>query len=288
MRLVRRSAPGVRKDGGGGPERVSTARARDGWGRAPAVLGCTLCLALATGCTDLSEGGAADAANGDEAAGDLLILAYDRSPSVPDHQLEHAGELTAQRLRHLDHGDRIVALEVLERSLEEPPDRWSDRVPERTVAHREVARDSVSRGRFVRDVRQYLSRFTDPEEREELAGTDILATLHLVEEELEGFAHDRALLVLFSDMLHAGSDLNMEGRGEAPSDDWVERRAAQGRLPDLEGLCVVVAGARDDTPAARRVRDFWMEYFEAVGARLGPQSYDFRPVRLPEDPCRGT
>ena len=77
----------------------------------------------------------------------------------------------------------------------------------------------------------------------------------------------------------------MEGLRAMPSANWVSRQKAAGTLPDLSGLCVVVVGARVDTNASQRVKQFWDEYFEATGARLEDANYMLRPVTLPEYPC---
>ena len=79
----------------------------------------------------------------------------------------------------------------------------------------------------------------------------------------------------------------MEGLVRMPPDNWVQTQVERGTLPNLEGLCVVVVGARNDTRASQIVREFWEEYFEATGATLRDGNYSYRPVRLPERPCPG-
>lgn len=216
---------------------------------------------------------------------ELLVLLYDRSSSIMEHELAHFQELTRQRLGLLHHGDHIVALEFLEQSLDEEPRRWSQAVPEREYPDRVMQRDSVNHARFVQDARDYLGQYTDPEDRDDMLGTDILSTLHLVAAEVAAYPDHRATVVLFSDMLQANPLMNMEALVRMPSADWVERQASAGTLPDLGGACVVVVGARVDTPAGQRVRSFWEEYFEATNADLRPSNYQHRGVRLAETPC---
>ena len=67
----------------------------------------------------------------------------------------------------------------------------------------------------------------------------------------------------------------------------MEAAAANGMLPDLRGLCVVVVGARVDTEAAQRVKKFWIDYFEQTGATLRDENYMHRPVSVPAEPCPG-
>jgi hypothetical protein len=214
-----------------------------------------------------------------------IIFLYDRSTSITPAELLVYEKLTEQSLDHLDHGDRVAAMELLQQSLTEVPDRWDQRVPDREFDDRDVERDSVTRVRFLRDARDYLKKYTVPDGRDGYLGTDILSTLFDVAEEARAFPDHRTTVVMFSDMLQATADINMEGMFRMPPADWVQERDAEGRLPDLSGVCVVVAGARTDTADGQRVKAFWQEYFEATGATLLDRNYSYRPVRIPEDPC---
>jgi hypothetical protein len=216
---------------------------------------------------------------------ELLILVYDRSSSISEHELEHYQEATRSRLNDLHHGDHLVAFEILEQSLAESPTRWASSVPEREFSDRVMQRDSVTRARYLQDARDYLTRFTNSEDREPAMGTDILSTLHLVANEVAGYPEHRATVVLFSDMLQANEVMNMEGLVRMPSANWIQNEANAGTLPDLSGVCVVVVGARVDTQASQRVRAFWEEYFETTGATLLDRNYQYRAVRIPARPC---
>lgn len=215
----------------------------------------------------------------------LVVFMYDRSTSISGSQLEIARQLTNERIRKLDHGDRIAAHQILQLSLEEPPMRWSETVPARQFTEQTMARDSVTRARFLQDAQDYLRAFTDSTSREDINGTDILSTLHDVAADLRAAGNRRATLYIFSDMLQSNRVINMEGLARMPPPNWVEREKADGTLPDLSGLCVFVAGARVDTDAGQRVKAFWDEYFEATGATLMDQNYTLRPVSLPTQPC---
>jgi len=218
---------------------------------------------------------------------ELLILVYDRSTSVTEAELQHYEEATRHRLDDLVHGDRIVAMQILELSLDEDPIRWAQDVPPREFRERVMTRDSVARARFIQDARDYLTRFTDNEDRDDFLGTDILSTLHLVAAEAAAYPEHRATLIFFSDMLQANAVMNMEGLVRMPPAGWVQQQARMQTLPDLSGVCVVVVGARTDTPASQRVRSFWEEYFEVTGATLLPRNYQYRAVRIPERACGG-
>lgn len=217
----------------------------------------------------------------------LTIFVYDRSGSVSNYQLALARELTNARIGALTHDDRIAAVQVLRESLDERPERWWQEVPGRQWKDREVARDSVIRERFLRDAKAYLAAFTDTTSREQINATDILSTLHDVSAIVRASPEHRPILYLFSDMLQANRALNMERPAGTELTPWIRDAAADGKLPDLSGVCVVAAGARTDTDAGQRVKRFWKEYFDAAGATLTDANYQYRPVRLSEQPCPG-
>lgn len=216
---------------------------------------------------------------------ELVVFVYDRSTSISHHQLELARQLTNERIRKLDHGDRIAAHQLLQLSLEEPPQRWSETVPQRQFTEQAMMRDSITRTRFLQDAQDYLVAFTDTVGRGNIDGTDILSTLHDVGADLQAAPGREATLYIFSDMLQSNRTIDMEGLRKMPPSDWIQREKAAGTLPDLSGLCVYVIGARVDNAPSQRVKDFWDEYFAATGAIFETRNYTLRPVELPEHPC---
>ncbi|MFO7587025.1 MAG: hypothetical protein R6X22_03040 [Gemmatimonadota bacterium] len=255
--------------------------------RGAAVAAC-VGLSLLAGC-GTPEG---SASGGEDEAGavrrstpELVIFVFDRSSSIVDHQLQIARQLTNERIRKLDHGDRIAAHELLQLSLAEPPKRWSETVPKRQWQEQAIARDSIVRVRFLQDAQDYLVAFTDTSDRAGINGTDILSTMHDVAADLQAAPNRKAVVYIFSDMLQSHRVIDMEGLRKMPPPGWVKEQVAIGTLPKLTGLCVVVVGARVDTEAAQRVKAFWDEYFEATGATLFDRNYTLRPVTLPDYPC---
>lgn len=243
---------------------------------------------LSLGCLAVFSACAGDAATMSEAPPDpaqLVVFVYDRSTSIPEHTLELASQLTESRILDLDHGDRIAGMQLLQLSLAEAPQRWSESLPTREVEGHEIMRDSISRARFLMDANVLLRRLADPAGREDVTGTDILSTLHDVAAEMRAYPNYVATVYLFTDMLQSNRRIDMEGLRKMPPAGWVEEAKRDGRLPDLTGLCVVVVGARVDTEAAQRVKSFWTEYFGATGANLLDRNYVLRPVRLPTAPC---
>lgn len=246
------------------------------------LLACTLLALSLGGC----RGGQAAADTTAEAdVPELAVFVYDRSMSISDYQLELARDLTARRIATLHHGDRIAGVQILQRSLAEPPLRWSQEIPLREFKDRKILQDSVTLRRFQKDASDYLRSFSEPEGRESIMGTDLLSTFHDVAEELRAAPGHQATMYLFSDMLQSTPEINMEGMRRMPESGWVQAAVARGVLPDLRGLCVVVVGARVDTDPAQRIKSFWEEYFEATGAQLEDRNYMLRPIQLPDQPC---
>ncbi|MFW6089587.1 MAG: hypothetical protein ACODAB_07530, partial [Gemmatimonadota bacterium] len=149
-----------------------------GAGARSALAGVGLALLAACGTPEASSAGGEGGTELTRTPPELVVFVYDRSTSISSTQLEIARQLTNERIRKLDHGDRIAAHQLLQRSLDEPPQRWSETVPAREFTERAMASDSVSRARFLRDAQDYLIAFTDSTEREDIGGTDILSTLH--------------------------------------------------------------------------------------------------------------
>jgi len=217
----------------------------------------------------------------------IALFVFDRSTSIEDYQLDLSRQLTNDRISALRHGDHIAAFQVLQLSLAEAPRRWSQAVPKREFVDREIARDSITLARFLRDAKDYLRPYSQPADRVNITGTDLLSTLHDVGEEIRAHPEHAPTLYLFSDMLQSNRMIDMEGLRRMPRNGWAEAAAASGMLPDLRGLCVVVVGARIDTESAQRVQKFWIDYFEVTGATLNGENYMHRPVSMPSGPCPG-
>jgi hypothetical protein len=217
----------------------------------------------------------------------IALFVFDRSTSIEDYQLDLSRQLTNDRISLLRHGDHIAAFQVLQLSLAEAPRRWSQAVPKREFVDREIARDSITLARFLRDAKDYLRPYSQPADRDNITGTDLLSTLHDVGEEIRAHPEHAPTLYLFSDMLQSNRMIDMEGLRRMPRAGWAEAAAVNGMLPDLRGLCVVVVGARIDTESAQRVKTFWIDYFEATGATLSGENYMHRPVSVLSGPCPG-
>jgi hypothetical protein len=65
----------------------------------------------------------------------------------------------------------------------------------------------------------------------------------------------------------------MTDRQDIPGKTWIRERAAEQRIPQLSGVCVVVAGADVSSARGSAIREFWNKYFVAAGTRVAPDNY---------------
>jgi hypothetical protein len=80
-------------------------------------------------------------------------------------------------------------------------------------------------------------------------------------------------LILLSDMENSTDEMRMEKSGGIPSPEWIEVRRTANRLPDMRGVCVLVAGAASTTQREATIRDFWVRYLAAAGTTLEATNY---------------
>lgn len=100
-------------------------------------------------------------------------------------------------------------------------------------------------------------------------GTNIVSALRLVKQVFP--QSDRRVLVLLSDMQHVSSEFNLEKA--ALTGNFVEetlgRLQQAGRIPDLKGMAVYVAGATAKTDERyNQIKEFWDRLFAQSGAEL--------------------
>jgi hypothetical protein len=80
-------------------------------------------------------------------------------------------------------------------------------------------------------------------------------------------------LLLLSDMINETPDVRMTSREDIPGNSWVRNLASSRRIPQLRGVCIVVAGADVSTARGAAIRDFWNKYFEAAGTQVSADNY---------------
>ena len=117
--------------------------------------------------------------------------------------------------------------------------------------------------------------------------TDLMNAFQLAETVLQGDATrgvTRKVLVVFSDMVEQSAryDFTVEPLTDSRAAEIIAGERSAGRLPDLHGVTVWVAGAaaapRDGLPPDKiyAIQRFWLRYFAACGARLDKHRYATR------------
>jgi hypothetical protein len=74
-------------------------------------------------------------------------------------------------------------------------------------------------------------------------------------------------------MMNETPEVRMTTREGIPGGNWIRQRAVAQRIPQLRGVCVVVAGADVSSARGAAIRDFWSKYFVAAGTRVAPDNY---------------
>lgn len=108
------------------------------------------------------------------------------------------------------------------------------------------------------------------------AKTDVLNSLTLAAQIFQGDARQHRVLVLLSDMLEDSDEYRFEQVKitDAFIKQVIDSRQKRGRIPDLGGATVYVAGASARTAAkVQEVQQFWVAYMQAAHARLLPHNY---------------
>lgn len=208
-----------------------------------------------------------------------VIVAIDLSGSRTPRMFEQAKAILDQVIDDLDFGDQIVLLEMHQASAHDSVRQWADSVPALPDPEFVSSRDENRRAGVRAGAHAVAREFFDPGVAGLAQRTDILSTLHVAAEYVRDAAHRRPTLILLSDMLQSANGLEMEGLRRMPGPDWIARQEAAGVLPRLDGACIAVVGADPSTEEGSEVRDFWIDYFSAVGARLPVSNYRILATR---------
>ncbi|KAB2965152.1 MAG: hypothetical protein F9K16_02580 [Thermoanaerobaculia bacterium] len=117
----------------------------------------------------------------------------------------------------------------------------------------------------------------------------IIDAVRLASDLLESAGRPRRTLVIYSDMIEESEELNFFRHVPTTEETqrFLEQQRVAGRLPRLDGVHVLVAGAGAGLYAAKlpsaqldAVRAFWTAYFAACGAELRAGDYLPTAVRL--------
>jgi hypothetical protein len=220
---------------------------------------------IATGC---------DSAVGGESPnqGHSYIVGIDISGSRTKVEMDESKQLLDALIQRLQAGDHLTLIEVYQGGRE-PARQWSDSIR----APRKPGQLTGSERRRLDDFRDIARMQTsilfDSVRTREIQSTDIFGTLARVADYAKASRNRATTLLLLSDMMNETPDVNMTSRRDIPGVIWIRQRAAAQRIPQLRGVCVVVAGADVSSARGASIRDFWNKYFEAAGTHVSPDNY---------------
>lgn len=199
------------------------------------------------------------------------IVAADLSASRNQSQLEDAKNFVASIFGVAHNGDELSLMRVYEHGLADPNFLWTDTIPGSADSDNQSESAKLDLEDAKNALRAELTVLFDPNIEGKLKETDLLSTLARVDNIVHGGSPRRTTLFLLSDMLQSTKELNMER--SVPDSTWVLARAAQHRIPDLSGICVVAVGPDPTTGRGQRVLAFWRAYFRAAHADFRDSNY---------------
>ena len=213
----------------------------------------------------------------DAASSRLVVAVVDFSGSLTSHASADARGYLQKVVEGLDFGDRFVLLEMYRTGARDSVGRFVQDMPDAMRPDAITSYDRKQLDAAKRGVLNALPVFFDPSFVGTVRTTDILTTLHIAAEYLRDAGQREKELLLLSDMLQSTPAYEFERALRMPPEGWADTQASAGLLPSLEDACVVVIGADPTTPTGQRVRAFWKDYFDAVGADLAQSNYRIRP-----------
>lgn len=225
-----------------------------------------LALALVTtGCDD---------AVGSESPnqGRSYIVGVDISGSRTKSELEESKKLLDGLIDRLQAGDRLTLIEVYQGGRE-PARQWSDSTRTPRKSGQLTGSERRRLGDFRDIARMQASILFDSVRAREILSTDIFGTLTRAADYAKASRNRGTTLLLLSDMINETPDVRMTSREGIPGNSWIRHLAGAKRVPQLRGVCVVVAGADVSSARGAAIRNFWNKYFEAAGTHVSPDNY---------------
>jgi hypothetical protein len=200
------------------------------------------------------------------------VVGIDISGSRTPSELAESKQLLNSLIDKLEPGDRLTLVEMYQGG-KEAARQWSDS----TRTPRNPDRIGPSEQRRLEDFKN-IARIQarllfDSTRARHIQTTDIFGTLVRAADYSRPARGTSRTLLLLSDMINETPDVTMTSQSSIPADTWIKHLAAQRRIPQLPGVCVVVSGADVSSARGAAIRDFWEKYFAAAGAQLPPENY---------------
>ena len=228
-------------------------------------------LSLAAIALAFTASGCHDAAGGvSPNKGHAYIVGIDISGSRTKTEMDESRQLLDGLIDRLEAGDHLTLIEVYQGGRQ-PARQWTDSV--RAPRNAELTGSDRRRlDDFKTVARIQTSILFDSTRAKEIQSTDIFGTLARAADYAQASRNRPTTLLLLSDMINETPSVNMISKG-IPGDSWIRHLSAEKRIPQLRGVCVVVAGADVSSARGAAIRDFWDKYFEAAGTHVSADNY---------------
>ena len=204
--------------------------------------------------------------------GHSYIVGIDISGSRNRTELDESKKLLDGVIDHLQAGDHLTLIEVYQGGRV-PARQWSDSTRTPRKSGEPTATEKRRLEDFKEIARMQTSILFDSARAKGILSTDIFGTLSRAADYAKASRNRPTTLLLLSDMMNETPDVMMTKQADIPGNRWIRELAAEKRLPRLDGVCVVVAGADVTTERGAAIRDFWNKYFEAAGTHVSPDNY---------------
>jgi hypothetical protein len=217
---------------------------------------------------------ACDSAVGGESPnpGRAYIVGIDISGSRTANELDESKKLLDGLIDRLQPGDHLTLIEVYQGGRE-PAKQWSDSIRSPKNPKQLTGSDERRLEDFKDIARMQASILFDSARAHTILKTDIFGTLARAADYARASRNRSTTLLLLSDMMNETPDVTMTSADEIPGESWIRRLATAKRIPQLRGVCVVVAGADVSTARGAAIRDFWSKYFQAAGTTISADNY---------------
>ena len=204
--------------------------------------------------------------------GHAYIVGIDISGSRTNAELDESRKLLDGLIDRLEAGDRLTLIEVYQGGRL-PARQWSDGIRAPKKSGQLTGSDRRRVDDFKNIARMQASILFDSVRASEIQTTDIFGTLARAADYAKASRNGATTLLLLSDMINETPDVRMTSRQDIPGNTWVRQLASSRRIPQLRGVCVVVAGADVSSARGAAIREFWNKYFEAAGTSVSPDNY---------------
>jgi hypothetical protein len=220
---------------------------------------------IVAGCDDAVSGETAD-------RGHSYIVGIDISGSRTRAELDESKQLLDALIGQLEAGDHLTLIEVYQGG-KEPARQWSANIRAPKTPGKPSASDRRRAEDFRSIARMQASILFDSVRAKEILATDIFGTLNRAADYAKASRNRGTTLLLLSDMINETPDVRMTSQQGIPGDTWIRQLSSAKRIPQLNGVCVVVVGADVSSARGAAIREFWNDYFKAAGTQVAPENY---------------